>query len=145
MNKPVAINYLKRFAADYEKSVDKPILPYKAPASGKKIAVIGGGVEGLSTAFFSARLGHEVTVFEATPQLGGLLRMAIARNRLPLRGKPLNPIKNRIFKKKSAGFQKTTRCRIFRAPSRPLPPGEDPPPPFTRVCTAFPCLFPIRW
>jgi RnfABCDGE-type electron transport complex B subunit len=83
-DEPVAINYLKRFAADYEKSVDKHILPYKAPASGKKIAVIGGGVEGLSTAFFSARLGHDVTVFEAAPQLGGLLRTAIARNRLPL-------------------------------------------------------------
>lgn len=84
VDEPVAINYLKRFAADYEKSVDKHILPYKAPASGKKIAVIGGGVEGLSTAFFSARLGHDVAVFEAAPQLGGLLRTAIARNRLPL-------------------------------------------------------------
>ena len=84
VDEPVAINYLKRFAADYEKSVDKHILPYKAPASGKKIAVIGGGVEGLSTAFFSTRLGHDVTVFEAAPQLGGLLRTAIARNRLPL-------------------------------------------------------------
>ncbi|MDO9110796.1 MAG: FAD-dependent oxidoreductase [Desulfatirhabdiaceae bacterium] len=84
VDEPVAINYLKRFAADYEKSVDKHILPYRAPASGKKIAVIGGGVEGLSTAFFSTRLGHDVTVFEAAPQLGGLLRTAIARNRLPL-------------------------------------------------------------
>jgi formate dehydrogenase (NADP+) beta subunit len=84
VDEPVAINYLKRFAADYEKSVDKRIQPYKAPASGKKIAVIGGGMEGLSTAFFSARLGHDVTVFETAPQLGGLLRTAIARNRLPL-------------------------------------------------------------
>ena len=80
---PVAINGLKRFAADFERSSGKRILPRKAPASGRKIAVVGGGVEGLSAAFFSARLGHAVTVFEATDRLGGLLRSAIARNRLP--------------------------------------------------------------
>lgn len=80
---PVAINGLKRFAADYERSIGKRILPRKAPESGRKIAVVGGGVEGLSAAFFSARLGHAVTVFEATDRLGGLLRSAIARNRLP--------------------------------------------------------------
>ena len=79
----VAINFLKRFAADYEKQQPKRILPYRAPATNRKIAVVGGGVEGLSTAFFTARLGHSPTVFEATSQLGGLLRSAIARNRLP--------------------------------------------------------------
>ncbi len=84
VDEPVAINYLKRFVADYEKSVQRRINPKKAISSGKKIAVIGGGVEGLSTAFFSARLGHDVTIFEATSKLGGLLRTAIARNRLPL-------------------------------------------------------------
>ena len=84
VDEPVAINFLKRFAADVEKQSGQRILPTKAPASGKKIAVIGGGVEGLSAAFFSARLGHEVTVYEASPQLGGLLRSAIARNRLPM-------------------------------------------------------------
>lgn len=84
VDEPVAINYLKRFVADYEKSVQKRINPQKATSSGKKIAVIGGGVEGLSTAFFSARLGHDVTVFEATSKLGGMLRTAIAKNRLPL-------------------------------------------------------------
>jgi NADPH-dependent glutamate synthase beta subunit-like oxidoreductase/NAD-dependent dihydropyrimidine dehydrogenase PreA subunit len=84
VDEPVAINYLKRFAADYEMQSGQRILPAKAPASGQKIAVIGGGVEGLSAAFFSARLGHEVTVFEASSLLGGLLRSAIARNRLPM-------------------------------------------------------------
>jgi NADPH-dependent glutamate synthase beta subunit-like oxidoreductase/NAD-dependent dihydropyrimidine dehydrogenase PreA subunit len=83
-DEPVAINGLKRFAADYERSTGKRILPRKAPSSGKKIAVVGGGVEGLSAAYFSTRLGHAVTVFEATERLGGLLRSAIARNRLPL-------------------------------------------------------------
>jgi NADPH-dependent glutamate synthase beta subunit-like oxidoreductase len=84
IDEPVAINFLKRFAADYERKTGKRILPYKAPDTGRKVAVIGGGVEGLSTAFFATRLGHEATVFEATSQLGGILRTAIARERLPL-------------------------------------------------------------
>ena len=83
IDEPVAINYLKRYAADYEKESGDRILPYKAPETGRKIAVVGGGVQGLSTAFFTARLGHATTVFEATPKLGGLLRSAISKDRLP--------------------------------------------------------------
>ena len=83
IDEPVAINYLKRYAADYEKESGDRILPYKAPTTGRKIAVVGGGVQGLSTAFFVARLGHDATVFEATPKLGGLLRSAISKDRLP--------------------------------------------------------------
>jgi formate dehydrogenase beta subunit len=82
LDEPVAINFLKRFVADYEKEKGERILPFKAPDTGRKIAVMGGGVQGLSTAFFSARLGHAPTVFEATEKLGGLLRSAIATNRL---------------------------------------------------------------
>jgi len=84
IDEPVAINHLKRFVADYEKESGERIQPFKAPKTGRKIAVIGGGVEGLSTAFFSARLGHDVTVFEGTAHLGGLLRTAIARERLSM-------------------------------------------------------------
>jgi NADPH-dependent glutamate synthase beta subunit-like oxidoreductase len=80
----VAVNGLKRFVCDYEMNLDRRILPYKAPATGKKVAVIGGGVEGLSAAFFSARLGHEPTVFEAMDVPGGILRKAIKRERLPM-------------------------------------------------------------
>ena len=83
IDEPVAINYLKRYAADYERESGERIQPYKAPATGRSIAVVGGGVEGLSTAFFSARLGHDVTVYEAGPKLGGLLQSAIAAERLP--------------------------------------------------------------
>lgn len=83
IDEPVAINYLKRYAADFERDRGERIQPYKAPASGRRIAVVGGGVEGLSTAFFAARLGHEVSLYEAGPQLGGLLRSAIAAERLP--------------------------------------------------------------
>jgi formate dehydrogenase (NADP+) beta subunit len=84
VDEPVAINYLKRFAADFERAQQDRILPYKAPDSGRRVAVVGGGVEGLSTAFFAARLGHAVTVYEANAQAGGLLRTAIARYRLPM-------------------------------------------------------------
>jgi NADPH-dependent glutamate synthase beta subunit-like oxidoreductase len=80
----VGINNLKRFVCDYEMNQSKRAMPYKAPATGKKIAVIGGGVEGLSAAFFSARLGHDPVVFEATDLLGGILRRAIARDRLSM-------------------------------------------------------------
>ncbi len=80
----VAINGLKRFVCDYEMTQDQRIQPYKAPATEKKVAVIGGGVEGLSAAYFCARLGHAPTVFETTDQVGGLLRKAIARQRLSM-------------------------------------------------------------
>jgi len=83
VDEPVAINFLKRFAADYEVAQHKRIQPFKAPATGRKAAVVGGGVEGLSAAFFLARLGHEPTVYEASSKLGGLLRSAIASYRLP--------------------------------------------------------------
>lgn len=80
----VAINDLKRFVCDYEMNKNERVLPYKAPETDKKVAVIGGGVEGLSAAFFSARLGHAATVFEATDKAGGILRQAIQRNRLTM-------------------------------------------------------------
>lgn len=84
VDEPVAINYIKRFVADFEMKSKKRIQPFKAPETGNNIAVIGGGVEGLSTAFFLARLGHSPTVYEATDKLGGLLRSAISAYRLPM-------------------------------------------------------------
>ncbi len=83
VDEPVAINHLKRFVCDIEMDMGKRVQPYKAPDSGKKIAVIGGGVAGLSTAFFAARLGHGPTVYESSQVLGGLLRYAIPETRLP--------------------------------------------------------------
>jgi formate dehydrogenase beta subunit len=83
VDEPVAINFLKRFAADYERTQSERIQPFKAPSTGRRIAVVGGGVQGLSTAFFAARLGHGTTVFEGTDRLGGLLNTAIAKYRLP--------------------------------------------------------------
>jgi len=82
IDEPVAINGLKRFVADYEKEHGR-VLPFMAPSTNRKVAVIGGGIEGLSAAFFIARLGHAPLVLESSGQFGGLLRKAIARERLP--------------------------------------------------------------
>ena len=82
IDEPVAINDLKRFACDLEMENSERVFPCKAPETGKRIAVIGGGVEGLSAAYFSARLGHNPVVMEATGHLGGLLRIAIPEERL---------------------------------------------------------------
>ncbi len=84
IDEPVAINFLKRYVADYEQEKGERVQPYKAPDTGRSIAIVGGGVEGLSTAFFSARLGHAPTVFESSSKLGGILRHAIATNRLSM-------------------------------------------------------------
>ncbi len=83
-DEPVAINFLKRYCADVERESGSRTLPYRAPATNRKIAVVGGGVAGLSTAFFAARLGHAATVYEAGDKLGGLLRSAVAANRLSM-------------------------------------------------------------
>jgi NADPH-dependent glutamate synthase beta subunit-like oxidoreductase len=84
VDEPVAINYLKRFVADYERETGQRVQPTRAPETGRRIAIAGGGVSGLSTAFFSARLGHGAVVYEAQEKLGGLLRSAIDKGRLPL-------------------------------------------------------------
>ncbi len=84
-DEPININHLKRFAADYEMQSGSRVVPPKAPDTGKKAAVIGGGVEGLTAAYFLARLGHHPTVFEAQSELGGILRKVIADYRLPVK------------------------------------------------------------
>ncbi|MBW2041273.1 MAG: FAD-dependent oxidoreductase [Deltaproteobacteria bacterium] len=83
VDEAVAINFIKRYAGDTERERGRRILPFKAPDTGRRIAVVGGGVAGLSAAFFSARLGHLPTVYEAAEAPGGLLRTAIAAYRLP--------------------------------------------------------------
>ncbi len=80
---PIAINDLKRFATDYERNTGRWVQVDRAPETGKKMAVIGAGVEGMTAAYFLNRLGHEVAVYESTSQLGGLLRTGIPENRLP--------------------------------------------------------------
>src|SRR4030042_1853448 len=83
VDEPVAINYLKRFAADFEMKSGQRVQIPRAPESGKRVAVIGGGAEGLTAAYFINRLGHDAVVYEGSPRLGGLLRTGLAENRLP--------------------------------------------------------------
>ncbi len=80
---PVAIGYLERFAADYERESGQMALPDVAEPNGKKIAVIGSGPSGLSFAGDMAKLGYEVTVFEALHEIGGVLKYGIPEFRLP--------------------------------------------------------------
>ncbi|MEW6665881.1 MAG: FAD-dependent oxidoreductase [Thermodesulfobacteriota bacterium] len=82
---PVSINQLKRFAADYEMTSGAHLPVRIATDTGKRIAVIGGGPAGLTCAYFLRRLGHTVTLFEAMPKLGGMLRYGIPEYRLPKR------------------------------------------------------------
>lgn len=83
VDEAVGINPLKRFLAEYEQKTGQHIHPYKAPASGHRTAVIGGGAEGLTAAYYLARLGHAPTIIEAQEQLGGILRHVISGDRLP--------------------------------------------------------------
>jgi len=83
VDEPVAINYLKRYAADYEMKSGKRVQIPRAPETGKRVAVIGGGAEGLTSAYFINRLGHDAVVYDGSPRLGGLLRTGLAENRLP--------------------------------------------------------------
>lgn len=79
---PVAINALKRFVADYDLN-NEPYIPKARENSGHRVAVVGGGPAGLSAAYYLAREGHEVTIFESSPKLGGMLRYGIPEYRLP--------------------------------------------------------------
>ncbi len=80
---PVAIGYLERFAADFERESGQMALPECAESNGKKIAVIGSGPSGLSFAGDMAKLGYEVVVFEALHEIGGVLKYGIPEFRLP--------------------------------------------------------------
>ena len=79
----VAIGNLERFAADYERESGNIALPEVAAPNGKKIAVVGSGPSGLSFAGDMAKLGYEVTVFEALHEIGGVLKYGIPEFRLP--------------------------------------------------------------
>lgn len=84
MGKPaVAIGYLERFAADYERESGHISVPEVGEMNGMKIAVIGSGPAGLSFAGDMAKRGYDVTVFEALHEIGGVLKYGIPEFRLP--------------------------------------------------------------
>lgn len=83
IDEPVSIQWLKRFAADQDLMSEEAFIPECGPSTGKRVAVIGGGPMGLSAAYFLKQKGHDVTVFEAMPKAGGMLRYGIPEYRLP--------------------------------------------------------------
>ena len=76
----INIRGLKRYAVDHAGEVPQPTC---APATGKRVAIVGGGPSGLSCAYYLALMGHKVTVFEEAKQLGGMLRYGIPNYRFP--------------------------------------------------------------
>ncbi len=81
VDEPVGINFVKRYVS--ERIQDKPVRSKDVGATGKRVAVVGGGPGGLSCANYLALRGHEVTIFEMLPKLGGMLRYGIPEYRLP--------------------------------------------------------------
>ena len=83
--KAVAIGYLERFAADYERQSGQAALPQMATPNGIKVAVVGSGPAGLSFAGDMVKKGYDVFVFEALHEIGGVLKYGIPEFRLPNR------------------------------------------------------------
>ncbi len=81
LDQAVSINGVERFLGDQAIQRGWPVPT--APASGKRVMVVGAGPGGLSASYHLARLGHEVTVYEASPKAGGMMRYGIPRYRLP--------------------------------------------------------------
>ena len=83
VEQPLSIAYLKSFAADNDMASPDPFKPEVAAATGKKVAIVGGGPAGLTAAYQLAVKGHAVTVFDMMPEMGGMLRYGIPEYRLP--------------------------------------------------------------
>jgi len=83
VDEPVAINSVKRFAADLDLFGSHPWTPSLAAPTGKRVAVVGAGPSGLSAAYYAAIAGHQVTVFDRRSKPGGMMRYGIPEYRLP--------------------------------------------------------------
>ncbi|MBF8982542.1 FAD-dependent oxidoreductase [Lutibacter sp. B2] len=83
VDEPISIAWLKRFVADIDLKDEEAFIPEIKPSTGKRIAIIGGGPGGLTAAYYLAQSGHKVAIYEAMPELGGMLRYGIPQYRLP--------------------------------------------------------------
>lgn len=83
VEEPISIAFLKSFVADVDLRDKEIFMPDMAPASGKTVGIIGGGPGGLSAGYFLAASGHDVTIYDAMPEMGGMLRYGIPEYRLP--------------------------------------------------------------
>ncbi len=82
LDAPVNIRGIKKFAVD-SCAVDTAPVPLRAPETGRRVAIVGGGPSGLTCAYFLSLMGHSVVLFEARKHLGGMLRYGIPAYRLP--------------------------------------------------------------
>ena len=103
---PLNIRSIKRYAMDTAGEVPAPAC---APATGKKVAIVGGGPSGLTAAYFLSLMGHKCTIFDKNPKLGGMLRYGIPSYRLP--GNYLERDINTIL---STGVEVHSNCAIGR-------------------------------
>lgn len=83
VEEPISIAYLKYYAADADLASEDRYMPEIKPDTGKKVGIIGGGPGGLSLAYFLRKQGHDVTIYDAMPEMGGMLRYGIPEYRLP--------------------------------------------------------------
>lgn len=83
VEEPLSVAYLKAFAADNDLASAEPYKPETAKATGKVVSIIGGGPAGLSAAYYLRLAGHFVTIYDAMPEMGGMLRYGIPEYRLP--------------------------------------------------------------
>ena len=106
LNEPISIRNLKRFAADHDTGLWKQHLKM-LPSTGRKVAIIGSGPGGLTAGYFLRKFGHDVTVYEANPKLGGTMRTGIPRFRLPEK-----ILDNEIEEIRRFGVETKTNARI---------------------------------
>lgn len=83
VEEPISIAFLKYFAADKVLNSGKSVVAKKSASTGKSVGIIGGGPAGLTAAYYLAAKGHSVTIVDAMPKMGGMLRYGIPEYRLP--------------------------------------------------------------
>ena len=106
LDEAIAIRVLKRFAAEHDTGLWK-VNSTVAPATGKRVAIVGSGPAGLTAAYYLAKLGHSVTVFEALPEPGGMMRVGIPDYRLPK-----DVLRAEIKEIESIGVEIRTKTRV---------------------------------
>ncbi len=106
LDEAIAIRMLKRVAAEHDTGLWKQNIKV-APATGKRVAIVGSGPAGLTAAYYLAKLGHSVTIFEALPEPGGMMRVAIPDYRLPK-----NILKAEIKEIEDIGVDIKTNTRV---------------------------------